>query len=106
MPHRDFGTRFFPYCLEKQEDGCYAVLNLNYKPVGFYTTDWVEYEEYPVLVRIKGLTKAKVAKLTDKGKTDLDKIFLYNEKTNPVRSKANMRLYLAKLEILAGLSIT
>ena len=101
----DFRAVFFPYCLQKQEDGRYVVLNRDYNPVGFYTRDWVKYEEHAVLVKFKGLTKAKAAKLSDKGETNLDKIYLYNDKTNPVRSKANMRSYLAKLEILAGLSV-
>lgn len=105
MPLGDFRAVFFPYCLQKQEDGRYAVLNPEYKPVGFYTRDWVKYEEHPVLVKLKGLTKAKAAKLSDKGETNLDHIFLYNDATNLVRSKANMRSYLAKLEILAGLSV-
>jgi hypothetical protein len=96
---------FFPYCLKKQEDGRYAVLNREYKPVGFYTRDWVKYEEHPVLVKLKGLTKAKAAKLSDKGEPNLDQISLYSDATNPVRSKANMRSYLNKLEILAGLSV-
>lgn len=106
MAQRDFRAVFFPYCLEKQEDGRYVILNRQYKPIGFYTKDHVQYEEHPVLVRLKGLTKAKAAKLSDKGETSLDKIFLYNDKTNPVLSKANMHLYLAKLEILANLTVT
>ena len=101
----DFRAVFLPYCLQKQEDGRYAVLNREYKPVGFFTREWIKYEEHPVLVKFKGLTKAKAAKLSDKGEANLDQIFLYNDATNPVRSKANMRSYLAKLEILAGLSV-
>jgi hypothetical protein len=101
----DFRAIFFPYCLQKQKDGRYAVLNREYKPVGFYTTDWVKYEEHPVLVKLKGLTKSKAAKLSDKGEANLDEISLYSDATNPVRSKANMRSYLAKLEILASLSV-
>jgi hypothetical protein len=101
----DFRAVFFPYCLKKQEDGRYAVLNREYKPVGFFTREWVEYEKHPVLVKLKGLTKAKAVKLSDNGKANLDVIYLYNDDTNPVRNKANMRAYLAKIEILAGLSV-
>ena len=101
----DFRAVFFPYCLQKQVDGRYAVLNREYKPVGFFTRDWVKYEEHPVLVKLKGLTETKAAKLSYKDEANLDTIYLYTDATNPVRSKANMRTYLAKLEILAGLSI-
>jgi hypothetical protein len=105
MPLDDFRAVFLPYCLKKQKDGRYVVLNREYKPVGFYTTTWVKYEEHPVFVKIKGLTKASAAKLSDKGETNLEELFLYNDATNPVSSKANMQLYLAKLEILARLSV-
>lgn len=101
----DFRAVFLPYCLQKQKDGRYAVLNREYKPVGFYTKEWVEYAEHPVLVKIKGLTKAKAAKLSVGGKANLDTIFLYDDATNPVRGRANMRAYLAKLEVLAGLAV-
>ena len=37
--------------LQKQPDGRYAVLNREYKPVGFCTRKYVTYEEYPVLVK-------------------------------------------------------
>lgn len=105
MSLSDFRSVFFPYCMRKQEDGRYAVLNREYKPVGFFTRDHVTYAEHPVLVDLKGLTKAKAAKLSDTGRDDPNEIFLYNDATNPVLSKANMDVYLAKLAILAKLSI-
>ena len=101
----DFRSVFFPYCLKKQPDGRYAVLNREYKPVGFFTRAHVAYEEFPVLVTIKGLTKAKAAKLSWSASEDTDEIFLYNDGCVPTHSKEHMRTYLAKLEILAGLSV-
>jgi hypothetical protein len=38
MSHSDFRAMFFPYCLQKQKDGRYVVLNREYKPVGFKPT--------------------------------------------------------------------
>ena len=61
MPLGDFRAVFLPDCLQKQEDGHYAVLNREYKPVGFYTRNWVKYEKHPVLVKLKDVTKAKAA---------------------------------------------
>ncbi|GHT87533.1 hypothetical protein AGMMS49543_23840 [Betaproteobacteria bacterium] len=101
----DFRSVFLPYCLKKQSDGRYAVLNREYKPVGFFTGSHVTYEDHPVLVQIKGLTKAKATKLSWSGSEDTDEIFLYNDGCVPTHSKENMRAYLAKLEILAGLSV-
>ena len=42
-----------PYCLEKQDNGSYAVLNREYKSVGFNTSDYIKYEEYPVTTKSK-----------------------------------------------------
>lgn len=100
----DFRALFFPYCLERQEDGHYAILNRNYKPVGFATQETVTYADYPVLVKLK-ITKAMAKKLSDKGNDGVEKIYLYKDRTNPVRSKANMSSYLAKLALLAKLTV-
>ncbi len=100
----DFRAVFFPYCLSRQKDGRYAVLNREYKPVGFFTRDWITYEKYPVLVKLK-ITKALAKKLSDKGEDGIEEIFLYNDATSPLRSKVNMAAYLAKLSLLAKLRV-
>lgn len=94
-----------PYCLDRQPDGRYAVLNRRYKPVGFVTSEWVDYAAHPVLVRVKGLDPATAARLSIDGRGDLDRIYLYNDATCPTASAANMRLYLDRLAILAGLTV-
>jgi hypothetical protein len=105
MPLGDFRSVFLPYCLKRQPDGRYAVLNREYKPVGFYTKTWVDYEKHPVLVKFKGITKIKAAKLSYKGDGSLDEIYLYNDGCIPTRNAENMNAYLLKLEILANLKI-
>jgi len=100
-----FSSVFLPYCLQKQPDGRYAVLNRRYKPVGFLTTQHVNYPDYPILVRLKGLTAKKAAALSCKADPNLDEIYLYSGGSVPTRNKANMRAYLGKLEVLAKLSI-
>ena len=107
MPSRHFIDVYYPYCLERQKNGSYVILNRNYKPVGFRTTSHVDYLKLPILVKLKGLTKAKAAKLSWNTDTDLAKIYLYDDNTtHPVRNKENMSLYLAKLEMLATLKLT
>lgn len=105
MPLGDFRSVFLPYCLEKQADGRYAVLNREYKPVGFYTKDYVTYDKHPVLVKLKGITKKKASALSAKGESDVDCIYLYGDSCVPTHSKANMKAYLSKLEILAKLKV-
>lgn len=101
----DFRAVFLPYCLRKMEDGRYVVLNREYKPVGFCTETFVRYEEHPVLVHLPGLKKKVAAFLSESGEANLDEIFLYSDRTNPLRSKANMAAYLAKLEVMAKLKV-
>ena len=100
----DFRAVFLPYCLSRQNDGRYAVLNREYKPVGFFTREWVKYEKHPVLVKLK-ITKALAKKVSNEGEDGVENIFLYNDATNPLRSKANMDAYLAKLALLAKLRV-
>ena len=106
MPLGDFRSVFLPYCIEKQTDGRYAVLNREYKPVGFCTRDHIQYDKYPVLVKFKRFTKATAAKLSWEGKGDVERIFLYNDGCVPTASASAMRKYLDKLTILARIAVT
>ena len=101
---KDFRAVFLPYCIEKQENDKYAVLNRYYKPLGFNTKTLIDYKKYPVLVNLK-ITKSILKKLTGTQQTDTDKIYLYDDKTNPSRSAKNMNIYLEKLKVLAKIII-
>ena len=101
MSFYDFRSMFFPYCLKKQDDGRYAVLNREYKPVGFIPQGFVRYGDYPVCVEIKGIRAATARKLSYNGSEDTDEIFLYNDACNPIKDKEYMAAYLKKLELLA-----
>jgi len=97
MPLGDFRSVFMPYCLRKQDDGRYVVLNREYKPVGFFTRDFVKYEEHPVAVKLQGIGPATAEKLSWKGDTNTEEIFLYNDGCIPTDGAENMKKYLAKL---------
>jgi hypothetical protein len=101
----DFRCIYLPYCLVKQKNGNYLVLNLNYKPLGFATNDFLQYEDYPIEVKFRGLTKIIAAKLSWKESGDVEKIFLYNDGCIPTVSEEHMKKYLKKLKILAKLEI-
>jgi hypothetical protein len=105
MPIGHIAHSYFPYCLQKQADGSYLILNRDYKPVGFNTKEHLVYENYPVAVQFARLLPATAAKLSVHGKPDLDAIYLYNDGTVPTDSQANMAAYLARLELLAKLKV-
>lgn len=99
----DMRAVFMPYCLDQQPDGRYAILNREYKPVGFFTKEWINYADYPVLVELKGLGPKTIEKLSYDGKSDPDRIYLYNDGSVPTRSAENMKEYQKRLAILAKL---
>lgn len=103
MPIGHIAHSFFPYCLKKQPDGSYLILNRDYKPVGFNTKEHVVYEDFPVSVKFARLLPATAAKLSVHGHADVDTIFLYDDGSVPTETKAKMSDYLARLEILANL---
>lgn len=95
----------FPYCLDRQQDGSYVLLNRNYKPVGFMVGNLVRYEDYPVSVKIKGLTPELAAKLDARGRDNLERIYFYNDGCIPTDSAAYMKAYLGRLATLMALPI-
>ncbi|TVL08209.1 hypothetical protein AYI74_21840 [Shewanella algae] len=105
MPLGDFRSVYMPYCLKKQPDGSYVVLNREYKPVGFNTRDHITYEDFPVSSKLKGIGPGTAKKLSYKDSDDTETIYLYNDGCVPVHSAENMKLYLKKLAILAKLEI-
>lgn len=105
MALNDYRAVFMPYCFRQQEDGRYAVLNREYRPVGFKTSDWINYGDSPVCVNIKGITPATARKLSCDGSPDTEEIYLYNDGCNPIKGKRHMAVYLNKLELLAKMQI-
>lgn len=100
-----FRRVFLPYCLDRQDDGRYAILNRLYKPVGFTTTEFIAYADHPVLVGLR-ITEKRAAALSCHGSPDTKRIYLYNDETNPTRSAAHMTAYLSKLAKLAEMPIS
>ena len=101
----DFRSVFLPYCLQKQPDGQYVVLNREYKPLGFKTRERVKYEDYPICAELKGITARIAAKVSHKGDSNTDMIFLYDDGCVPTTSAEHMQSYLKRLELLATLKI-
>lgn len=103
MPLNNFISVVLPYCLKRLEDGTYVILNREYKPIGFKTREHIEYEDFPITHKIKGITKKTAEKLSWKGDNNLDTIFLYDG-TNII-SSIKMNLYLEKIKIISKYKI-
>jgi hypothetical protein len=105
MPLGDIRSVVLPYVLKRLEDGRYVVLNREYKPVGFLTRVHVKYEDYPIALKLRGLTAAVAKKLSCDGSANLDLIGLYDDGCVPTQSKKNMDAYLERLARLAKLKV-
>lgn len=106
----NFRAVCMPYCLKKQDDGSWLVLNREYSPLTFntYSNDFLK-QELPIYLRIKDLTKEKIDEILNVGEgaviqNDNKDLFLYNDATNP-SSKPNQMNYFKRLEILMELTI-
>ena len=103
MSSSDFRTVFLPYCLQKQQDGSYALLNRNYKPLGVEGSNWVEYSAFPCMVRFKrALSAQQIAALDCNGRTDGDCIYLYSDGSIPTSSESAWQAYSERLQRLAA----
>jgi len=100
----NLGRTHFPYCLDRQADGSYVVLNRNYKPIGFLMDEWANYGDFPIGVRLPGLTAEVASKLSDDGSRDLSRIYLYADHTRPT-NKTHKKAYFERLAILMDLKI-
>lgn len=105
MPLHDFRSIYFPYCIQKQEDGSWVVLNREYKPVGFNTRNYINYGDYPVATKFKRLGPATLDKLAYSGTATGNVVYLYNDGCVPTHSAENMKAYMKKLQLLAKLEV-
>jgi hypothetical protein len=93
----------FPYGMSKNADGSWTFFNRHYKTLGTITDDWSEWDDPRYKMYLKGLGAATLAKLDHEGVGSGDRIYFYDDRTNPENSPAHMQAYLEKLRILIGL---
>lgn len=92
---------YLPYCLDKQADGRWIVLNRQYNPVGMNTTERADYADPLHTVAIKGMTTAQMQELCAPGSAVTStRVYLYNDATSPTTSAANWSAYTARLKLL------
>jgi len=101
----DFRSVFLPYCIKKLTDGRYVVLNRKYKPLGFSTSEKLDYKSYPITVKMRGLKAKTAVKLSWNGDNNTDEIFLYNDGCVPTKNEKFMSAYLERLKILSAMKV-
>ena len=95
-----------PYCLDRQRDGRYVVLNRCHKPVSFIMSKVQKSEGSLIdVVELRGLTEQTAAELDVFGRANLEHIYLYDDDCLPTASPENMQAYLARLSKLVALRI-
>lgn len=102
----DFRSTHLPYCLIRQADGRYVVVNRRYKPLGYITSEWVDYDDKPILAHLSGLGPATIRKLSWNDSDNAERIYLYNDGCVPTANAKSMRAYLDKIAILAKLKVS
>lgn len=99
----EFRQLLLVYCLDRMPDGSYVALNRRYKPVGLNSTEWVNYEDFPVRFKFKrALSARQVAALSYKGDASPERIYLYGDGCIPTTSDADWAAYARRLQRLAG----
>ncbi len=100
----DFRSIFMPYCLQKLPDGSWVVLNRRYKPLGFQSSDWVDYADFSA--RFHGLGPSTLSRIDKDGKNvDGNRVWLYDDGSVPTGSEEHMKAYLERLAILSKLGV-
>lgn len=96
----------FIFALQRQPDGTWVAVNREYKPIGFTTSDFINYGDFPVAHKLKRVTLAFRKSISWDGKGgDESSIYLYSSRNHPFRSHENMQAYLKRLSILMKKSL-
>ena len=89
--------------MEKNPDGSWTFFNRDYKPLGVISNKWEEWDDHRHKIKLRGLGGATLTKLSCNNTIAGNRIYFYNDATNPEISTSNMKAYLEKLTILMRL---
>lgn len=119
MPLTDFFRINLPYGIKKNAEGEWFAFNREYLPIGWnsegrqqsiYADD--AYNDVPIYTKYARVTEKQLlqiahgdggVKRTDEG--DINMVFLYNDRTNPVISPEFWDEYFKRIKLLSKLSV-
>lgn len=87
----------FPYCLSRQSDGSYLLLNREHQPIGLDAS--ADRKDHASRVRLPEIDEATAARLSWNDSPDTSRIYLYNDGTNPIGTD-QMAPYLDRIAAL------
>lgn len=99
----NFIHAFLPYCLKRIEDGRYVILNRQYSPVGTVLSDAIKYGDFAI--SWPGMSSALAGRLSWRGISCTEQIWLYGDETDPTRSQENLEAYVSRLWMLRAFKI-
>lgn len=100
---QSFLTVCLPYCLQRTSDGHWVALNRAMKPVGIQGSNWY-LNESTLALRFTNFSPA-IEQMLRARSSRKDQIFLYTSVSDPARGADLLQEYLAKLALLAPLTI-
>ena len=95
----------FPYCLERQADDTWVMLNRHYKPIGFMTSEYLDYAAFPVGFRLRNVPRKTLEALACEGGFSDDTVYLYDDGCTPEPDTPHLDSYLQKLSLLLRLKV-
>lgn len=112
-----------PYGFAKNANGEWMAFNREYRPIGYNESSKQDltgkgYLDLPVYTKYQGLTEEFLIEIADgddsgaiqrNEKGEIEKVFLYNDRTNPVNQSTNKpelwKNYFTKLQRLSKLEV-
>ena len=104
---RSIRQLLLPYLFKRVEGDLWIALNREYKPLGCFPDDWVDYRTHPSVFRFR-MTESLARKISIHGRMpEFDthwpySVFLYNDSTIPERYKHNRDDYFNRLSLVVG----
>lgn len=115
----DFFRINLPYGICKNANGEWFAFNREYMPIGWNSTAHMQSKgsddcyAIPIYTRYYGLSEKKllsiagtdVSALQRNEAGEIEKVFLYNDRTNPKNSSECWNEYFDKIKLLSGLEV-
>lgn len=116
----DFFRINMPYGMKKNAEGEWMFFNREYVPLGWNSTESHHKSEFgdffsalPVYTNYKGLTESKLEKLAwgvegvqRNQKGEIDRVFFYNDRTNPMNDSKYWPDYIERIKALSKCTVT